>query len=194
MKAYTNIKYLVTDLKRVWAPRQPFPAAFLLSPLLYIPVWSVVSYRVGRSLLLLPSPFRELLAPIRFAQKRLVQLITTTDISEHADIGPGFFIAHNGPVVIGRGTRAGRNFFVRQGVTVGGDGMSGGHATFGDNVMLGANVVVVGAVTVGSDVIIGANAVVTKDIPDGSVAVGVPARVLPGHSGHWADRLGNYEK
>lgn len=33
-------------------------------------------------------------------------------------------------------------------------------------------------VTIGSNVVIGAGAVVTKDIPDNSVAVGVPARVI----------------
>ena len=31
---------------------------------------------------------------------------------------------------------------------------------------------------IGSHVVVGANAVVTSDLPDGAVAVGVPARVL----------------
>ena len=33
-------------------------------------------------------------------------------------------------------------------------------------------------VTIGNNVIIGAGSIVTKDIPDNSVAVGVPARVI----------------
>jgi acetyltransferase-like isoleucine patch superfamily enzyme len=33
-------------------------------------------------------------------------------------------------------------------------------------------------VTIGQHVVIGANSVVTKDIPDFSVAVGVPAKVI----------------
>ena len=33
-------------------------------------------------------------------------------------------------------------------------------------------------VTIGSNVIIGAGSIVTKDIPDGSVAVGVPCKVV----------------
>ena len=189
-----NLRYLIIDLKRVWAPKQPFAFAFLFSPLLFITVWSVVSYRLGRSMWLLPTPFRQILAPVRFVQKRFFQLFTGTDISEKADIGPGFFIAHNGPVVIGRDIKTGKNFFVRQGVTVGGDGRIKGHAIFGDNVMMGANAVVLGNVTIGSDVIIGANAVVTKDVPADSVVAGIPARVLEGKSGYWADRLGSYDE
>jgi len=48
----------------------------------------------------------------------------------------------------------------------------------GDNTWLGAKVTVTKGVTIGSDVVVGANAVVTSDLPDGCVAVGVPARVV----------------
>lgn len=48
----------------------------------------------------------------------------------------------------------------------------------GDNVYFGNNVLVLPGVTIGSNVVIGAGAVVTKDIPDNSVAAGVPARVI----------------
>ncbi len=50
--------------------------------------------------------------------------------------------------------------------------------TIGNNVYIGNNVLLLPGVTIGSKVIIGAGAVVTKDIPDNSVAVGVPARVI----------------
>lgn len=46
------------------------------------------------------------------------------------------------------------------------------------NVWLGDNVCVMPNVTIGENCIIGANAVVTKDIPENSVAVGIPARVI----------------
>jgi acetyltransferase-like isoleucine patch superfamily enzyme len=47
-----------------------------------------------------------------------------------------------------------------------------------DNVWCGVNVVVTSGVTIGERCVIGANSVVTSDIPPGSVAAGVPARVL----------------
>lgn len=48
----------------------------------------------------------------------------------------------------------------------------------GEGSWLGTNVVVVGNVRIGKHCVIGANAVVTKDIPDYSVAVGIPAKVI----------------
>ena len=50
--------------------------------------------------------------------------------------------------------------------------------TVGDNVYIGNNVLIMPGVTIGSNVVIGAGAVVSRDIPDNSVAVGVPARVI----------------
>lgn len=51
------------------------------------------------------------------------------------------------------------------------------HVTIGEGSWLGENVCVVGA-SIGKHCVIGANSVVTKDIPDYSVAVGIPARVI----------------
>jgi acetyltransferase-like isoleucine patch superfamily enzyme len=47
-----------------------------------------------------------------------------------------------------------------------------------DNVWIGESVSVLPGVTIGLNSIIGANSVVTKDIPDNSIAVGNPARVI----------------
>jgi acetyltransferase-like isoleucine patch superfamily enzyme len=48
----------------------------------------------------------------------------------------------------------------------------------GDNVWLGAGAKVLDGVRLGNDVVVGAGAVVTSDLPDGAVAVGIPARVV----------------
>jgi maltose O-acetyltransferase len=50
--------------------------------------------------------------------------------------------------------------------------------TIGDNVWLGGGVVVCPGVTIGADTVVGAGAVVTRDLPEGVVAVGNPARVI----------------
>lgn len=48
----------------------------------------------------------------------------------------------------------------------------------GNNVHIGTNALIMPGVTIGSNCIIGCGAIVTKDIPDNSIAVGVPARVI----------------
>jgi acetyltransferase-like isoleucine patch superfamily enzyme len=48
----------------------------------------------------------------------------------------------------------------------------------GSDVWLGAGAVVTAGVTIGDGCIVGAGAVVTRDLPAGSVAVGVPARIV----------------
>ena len=48
----------------------------------------------------------------------------------------------------------------------------------GDNVYIGNNVIILPGVKIGNNVVIGAGAIVSRDIPDNSVAVGVPARVI----------------
>lgn len=50
--------------------------------------------------------------------------------------------------------------------------------TIEDDVWLGEGVCVLPGVTIGAGSIIGANAVVNRDIPPGSIAVGMPARVV----------------
>lgn len=53
-----------------------------------------------------------------------------------------------------------------------------GRIIIGNNVNIGWNVIIMPNVTIGDNVIIGAGAIVTKDIPQNSVAVGIPARVI----------------
>ena len=48
----------------------------------------------------------------------------------------------------------------------------------GDNVHVGNNAVVMPGVTIGNNCVIGVGAIVTKNIPDNSIAVGIPARVI----------------
>lgn len=47
-----------------------------------------------------------------------------------------------------------------------------------DDAWLGCGVIVLDGVRIGKGSVIGAGAVVTQDIPDGSIAIGVPARVV----------------
>ncbi len=56
--------------------------------------------------------------------------------------------------------------------------MSGAPIVLGNNVWLGRGVAVLKGTNIGNHVVVGANAVVTRSLPDSSVAMGIPARVL----------------
>jgi acetyltransferase-like isoleucine patch superfamily enzyme len=50
--------------------------------------------------------------------------------------------------------------------------------TVGDDVYIGVRSLIMPGVSIGNRCIIGAGSIVTRDVPDNSVAIGVPARVV----------------
>lgn len=53
-----------------------------------------------------------------------------------------------------------------------------GRVSIGDNVFIGYGSVVLPGVTIGNNCIVGAGSIVTKNVPDGSVVAGNPAKVI----------------
>lgn len=101
-------------------------------------------------------------------------------IPPETSIDSGFYIGHFGGIVVNAGVVIGKNCNISHGVTLGqaNRGAKAGVPTLGDNVYLGPGAKVVGAISIGDDVAIGANCVVTKDVPAGSVVVGIPGKVI----------------
>jgi acetyltransferase-like isoleucine patch superfamily enzyme len=56
--------------------------------------------------------------------------------------------------------------------------VSRGPVRIGSNCWFGVNCVVTGGVEIGDRAVIGANSVVTRDIPAGTIAAGIPAKVV----------------
>lgn len=107
--------------------------------------------------------------------------LTGIDIHPGATIGEHLFIDHGFGVVIGETAQIGDNVSIYQGVTLGGTDPANGiggkrHPTLSDGVIVGSGAQILGPVTIHERARIGANAVVTKDVPEGAVMVGIPAR------------------
>jgi cysteinyl-tRNA synthetase len=110
----------------------------------------------------------------------IARFFTGIEIHPAAKIGKGFFIDHGMGVVVGETSEIGEGCLLYQGVTLGGTGKEKGkrHPTLGDNVVVGAGAKILGAITIGSYSKIGSNAVVLDSVPDYSIVVGVPGKVI----------------
>ena len=71
---------------------------------------------------------------------------------------------------------------------------SAGEVKIGNNVFIGMNTTILKGVTIGNNVIIGAGSLVNKDIPDNSVAVGNPCRVISTIDEYYKKRLSVQEE
>lgn len=81
-------------------------------------------------------------------------------------------------IATGETAEVGDDVMLYHGVTLGGRTREAGkrHPTLGDGVAVGAGAKILGPVVIGAGSAVGANAVVTKDAPEDSILVGVPAK------------------
>lgn len=109
-------------------------------------------------------------------------------VSAHARLGWGTFVGAGAAVMVG--TRVGKDVIVNTAASVDHDCEIGDHVHIGPGVrlagevtigafaMLGTGAIVLPQIRVGQHCVVGAGAVVTRDLPEYSLALGVPARIV----------------
>lgn len=121
-------------------------------------------------------PWFLLFKVIAVIQHRFWSVVTGADIPLNCNIAGGLLIPHPNGIVIHPDAKIGPNCLIFQQVTVG--TRSGTKApSIAGHVDIGAGAKVLGEITIGAHAQIGANAVVLINVPDGKVAVGVPAKI-----------------
>lgn len=95
-------------------------------------------------------------------------------------IGDGFYIGHSGRIIINPAVVLGKNINIATGVTIGQEnrGTRKGVPTIGDYCWIGTNAVIVGNIKIGSDVLIAPLSFVNFDVPDHSIVIGNPAKII----------------
>lgn len=96
------------------------------------------------------------------------------------NIGPGLYIGHAHNINVNPEAVIGKNCNLNKGCTLGKEnrGKREGAPILGDNVWIGTNSVVVGKVHIGNDVLIAPNAYVNFDVPDHSIVLGNPGKII----------------
>ncbi len=163
-------RYLDSIVARDPSPRSRWEV------LLYPGVWALGFHRIAHWL------FEADLFILARMVNHISRFLTAIDIHPGARIGRNFFIDH-GFVVIGETAEIGDNVTMYQGSTLGGTNPTSGqggkrHPTIGDDVIVSLGAAILGPLMIGKGSRIGANAVVTKDVPDGSTMVGIPAKPM----------------
>jgi acetyltransferase-like isoleucine patch superfamily enzyme len=160
-----------------------------------------------------PRPWGHVLRLVHHHNYTHVEPMRRAAIDRSARIAPNVSIAHGERVSVGARTHVNARTHLWAGpstgrIDIGADcllapgvfvtasdyGTSAGHrildqprrerdVRIGDDCWLGTGVVVVAGVEIGDGCVVGAGAVVTRSLPPGSVAVGVPARVVARRGG-----------
>lgn len=110
----------------------------------------------------------------------MVRNLYGIEIYFDATIGRRLTIGHQGAITIHKYCRIGDDCMIRQGVTIGGEVefIPDNAPTLGDNVEVGSGAVIMSGIRIGAGVKIGPNAVVAEDVPNNSIVVSPPSRVL----------------
>ena len=109
----------------------------------------------------------------------IIRLIFGCYFPYHIKLGDKFVLGYGGiGVVIHKNTIFGDDVHIDQNVTIGGTTKKKEVPQFGDHIYVGAGAVILGPIKIGNNVVIGANSVVVKDVPSGSLVVGVPAKII----------------
>ena len=153
----------------------------LLKPLLLEQaLWALLQYRMASGVYRssLPGAIKAPLLLLAVLGHKAAELLVGISLPYRAELLPGLYIGHFGPVLVNDEARIGTGCNLSQGVTIGvsGRGRNRGAPVIGDHVFIGPGAVVSGPITVGDAAVVGATSFVGKDVAAGTTVIGVPAR------------------
>jgi serine O-acetyltransferase len=104
--------------------------------------------------------------------RNIIRIVYTSQIHPAAEIGHPAHFGHGINLVIGA-IKTGNRIDLSHSITI------AAGTEIGNNFFMGPGARIIRPVKIGNNVRIGANAVITKDIPDNTLATGIPAKYYP---------------
>ena len=146
-------------------------------------LWALGVYRFFRPLVQSRNPLvRKPAAAGALLGTKAMEVLTGILLPVRAEVGPGCYFPHFGPVIINQDARIGAYATMLHNTTLGNSGrwdrLQNDAPVLGDRVYLGAGACAIGPITIGDDAVLGAGAIVTKSLPARAVAVGNPAEIV----------------
>lgn len=134
----------------------------------------IKAFRKANNAKFFPLKIYYMLKLMRISNKTQIQIPARTDIGE------GLYIGHLGRIIIHPNAKLGKNMNISTGVTIGMEnrGKRKGFPVFEGECWIGANAVIVGNVHIGKDVLIAPLSYVNFDVPDHSIVIGNPGRII----------------
>lgn len=141
--------------------------------------WAIAVHRLGNWRMGRPKILRAPLTLLYLVLFKVVEWTCGITLPYTVRLGRRVRIWHHGGMIL-HARSIGDDVHIRQNTTFGVARRDRLHAipTIGDRAEIGCGACILGDVRIGEDTVIGANAVVLTDVPPGSTAVGVPARIL----------------
>ena len=169
---------LVRDIIDELPPSKRTLIRFCLNYLFNHPFKIMINIRMGQRFSKSWNPFLRLYS--RFLKNRQMSK-WSCDISYNAKIGKRVIFGHPIGIVIGHDAVIEDDVRIWQNVTLGSHGKGGilkNYPTIKKGARIFAGAIVIGGVTVGQNAVVAANAVVNIDVPDNSIALGIPCKIL----------------
>ncbi|MFV0341444.1 MAG: serine acetyltransferase [Anaerocolumna sp.] len=101
-------------------------------------------------------------------------------INVNTSIGEGLYLGHRGTIIVNGNAVLGSHINIANGVTIGQEnrGIRKGAPIIGNKVWIGSNVTIVGHINIGNNVLIAPNTYVNFNIPDDSIVIGNPGKII----------------
>lgn len=134
----------------------------------------LIFYHIAYKLHILKIPFLPTII-----NKFIVRIIFSCQIGLGAKIGKKVILGYGGlGIVIHHDCIIDDNVRIGTNVTIGGNFNKNGVPHIGECTIISTGAKIFGNITIGKNCVIGANCVVLSSIPDNSVVVGIPGRII----------------